>query len=43
MLKGYLRTIYQNVGGFLRERYGPSPEFDRFFGQWTSDRWVGYR
>ena len=31
MLKGYLRTIYRNVGGFLRERYGPSPEIDRLF------------
>ena len=25
MLKGYLRTIHRKVGGFLRERYGPSP------------------
>jgi len=33
MLKGYLRTIHSNAGVFLRERYGPSPEFDRFFGQ----------
>ena len=33
MLKGYLRTIHRKVGAFLRERYGPSPELDRFFRQ----------
>ena len=25
MRKGYLRTSYQNLGGLLRERYGPGP------------------
>ena len=33
MLKGYLRTIHSNAGVFLRERYGPSPELNRFFRQ----------
>ncbi len=32
MVRGYLKTIHHNVGDVLRERYGPSPDLDRFFG-----------
>ena len=31
IVRGYLKTIHHNVGVMLRERYGPSPDLDRFF------------